>query len=689
MIEETLPFVSSPKQAPTARSILPPPNPSIRISTSVPTSLHEVTSITAEDQSTIKTLLDNFDPSSGKKYILIFDIDGTLRENNSDPYTQIDAIDPKIARLLSELNSFPNIKVVTLSSRPAYAITHSNIPKDINRLCSNGAEHLYPFDLEEDISRKSYDLWHPKRLLLTALYALVHRFHANLKSIKTNKERKTSNQLMKFFDEWVNSKKFGIKRIVGHSLEKNKNPDHVFYFGNSKADIKGMQVLQELAQKHEFKASTVFIKDPHNIDDPTISDRLSSFTDTHAFLYAARNKLPIKIRDNESSADCTVVTHNVQGNVIPLPNHYKNLHYDPLADKPRDRLHHNRIHTFQEFNGSDLADLIKEEPNPTGGYKLIDGLHIFWAPDFNQGAATSLVDFYCDESTSNSNLEQKARKGMQFIVTTAPSEYFNLELDPINNENKNTETLKPWFRIFKGETHSSKIDKFIHAMTGWGEKISSALAIRLKDLQNRTIQIINFHLPAVMDTTRRLVLLKNILSNESLATRELATILAGDFNPLDSILTPNLQTRISARSEEAQLEQVLKEHGFESPFRNKSTTHLDKRTFFKPLIHNLYRCLDLIAINKHFKFHDIDEQKISQKVEQYKCEPRGERRRLRKNLQYPSGLSVGKWHGSDHRKVTGLIDHIHQSAKVESNKNVHLFIKQLNADPDQHYVLAS
>ncbi len=682
MIEETLPPVSSPIQALTARSNLPPPNP-IEISTSVPVSLHEVTAIKAEDQMTLKALLDNFDPKSGKKYILIFDIDGTLRENDSNPYTQVNAIDPKIARLLSELNSFPNIKVVTLSSRPAYAITRSNIPKDLNRLCANGAEHLYPFDLEEEVSRISYDLWHPKRFTLTALYTAAHWIHKRLKTKAIATNKKTSSKLMKFFDEWINSKAFGIGRILGPSLEKNKSPDHVFYFGNSKADTKGMQALQELAQKFEFKASTIFIKDPHDSDDTAISDRLSSFTDTHAFLYAARNKLPSKISDNASSADCTVVTHNVQGNVIPLPNHYKNLHSDPLADEPRDRLHHNRIHTFQEFNGSDLTNLINEKPNPKGGYKLVDGLHVFWAPDFKQEEPSCLVDLYCDETTSGNNSEHQARKDMQYIVTTAPSEYFKLAID---SRNKDLEVLEPWFRIFQGETHNSKIDKFIHKMTGWGGKISSALAIRLKDLQNRTIQIVNFHLPAVMDTTRRLALLKNILSNESLATSELATILAGDFNPLDSILTPNLQTRISARSEEAQLEQVLKEHGFESPFRNKSTTHLDKRTFFKPLIHNLYRCLDLIAINKHFKFHDIDEQKISQKIEQYKCEPRGERRRLRKNLQYPSGVSVGKWHGSDHRKVTGLIDHIQQPIKVESHDNIDIFVKQINADPSKHYI---
>lgn len=649
---------------------------------------HQATTISSQDQETLEHLLKNFDPQSGKKYILIFDIDGTLRENNSDPYTQTDAIDPKIARLLSELNSFPNVKVVTLSSRPAYAITHSNIPKDIDRLCSNGAEHLYPFDLEEDVSSISYDLWHPKRLALTALYAVVHRIHANLKTQTTDTKKKSSSKLMKFFDEWINSKAFGIKRLLEHSIKKNKIPNHVFYFGNSNSDIKGMEVLQELAAKYNFKASSVFIKDPEDKNDPAISDRLSSFTDTHTFLYAARNKLPIKIRDNESSADCTVVTHNLQGNVIPLPNHYKNLHYDPLANESRDRLHHNRIHTFQEFNGSDLADLIGEEPNSAGGYKLIDGLHIFWAPDFNQGTPTSLVDFYCDETTSSSNLEQMARKGMQFIVTTAPSEYFKLELDPIIDTSIPNEA-KPWFRIFQGQTQSSKIDGLIHTLTGWGKKLSSALAIRLKDLQNRSIQIINFHLPAVIDSTQRLALLRNILNNETLAIHKLATIMAGDFNPLDSILTPNLQTRVSARSEETQLEQVLKEHGFESPFRSKSTTHFDKRTFFKPLINNLYRCLDLIAINKHFKFHDIDEAKVLQKIEEYKCEPRSERRRLRKNLQYPSGLSVGKWHGSDHRKVTGLIDHIHQPVKAESDKNVHLFIEQLNADLDQHYVLAS
>ena len=610
------------------------------------------------NQKTINKLLDNFDPSSAKNYVLIFDIDGTLRENNSDSYIHNDAIDPKIAQVLSELNTFPNVKVVTLSSRPAYAITHSNIPANLDRLCSNGSEHLYPFDLEEDVSRKSYDLWHPKRLALTALYAVVHRVHANLKNKTKDPKKKGSSKIMKIFDEYINSKRFGIERIIKHSLRKNKKPDQVFYFGNSNSDIKGMEALKDLAIEHGFKAHCVFIKDPHDSDHRAISDKLSSFEDTHSFLYAARRKLPAQIRDNENLADSTVVTHNLQGNVIPLPRHYKDPHYDPLAQELRDRLHHKRIHNFQEFNSRDLKELIDEEPSIEGGYKLINGLHIFWAPDFNQGPPISLVDLYCDETTSRTKAEHQDRKGMQYIVTIAPTEYFKIEHDLTENSNEVKEEPKPWFRIFKEKNHSSLKDKFIHTLTGWGEKISSALAVRLKDLENRTLQIVNFHLPAVMNTSGRLNLLKSILGNKTLAVQDFATILAGDFNPLDEILSPDLfMTRASARSEESQLEQVLKEYGFESPFRNKSTTHLDKRTFLKPLLGNLRRSLDLIAINHHLKFHNIDEDTVSQKIKQYECEPRSERKRLHKNLQHPSGVSVGKWHGSDHRKVTALVDY--------------------------------
>jgi hypothetical protein len=555
--------------------------------------------------------------------------------------------------------------------------------------------------MEEDKHPISYHLTHPGLALQTLLYSIIHRSREHKTTKRQNGNNKSFTKklfklltkgIMEIADEKLNDKSPGIKQIVQRSLKKNKKPDHMFFFGNSNSDIKGMRVLQELAQKHKYKASTVFVKDPNDSDDPAISHRLSSFKATHDFLRALRNKLPEKIRDNEKTADYTVVSHNIQGNAISLPEHYTDLHYDRLINATRDRLHHNRIHTFQEFNGNDLAKLIEEEPSMNGGYKHINGLHVFWAPDFKQGTPNTLVDFYSDESSGFMHPRDRPREGMQYMVTIAPSKYFTLEADDTElNKNETRSEISPWFRIFKNNPKDSTKNNLIHTMTGWGKQVSPALAIRLRDAKNQAIQIVNFHLPAVMDTTRRINLFKNILRSTALAVGDLATIIAGDFNPLDDMLAFRefCTTRDSARSEEAKLEQVLHDKGFISPFRTKSPTHLDKRTFLKPFVKNLYRALDLIAINKNFKFHDIDEEKVAQKTEQYRCEPRSERKRLRKNLQYPSGVSVGKWHGSDHRKVTALIDKNSDTVTNTEPTETKTYVQRLNADPAKHHILAA
>lgn len=586
-------------------------------------------SISEDDD--LNLLLSQVDFSPETKTLIISDLDGTMRPDDHHPYTKVDAIDPKIGEKLSALNARPNLKIATFSSRSAGAIMKSNVPPDLHRFCSNGVQYLQPFDLDEGSIIKHY-LGPNRPRLSTMLYllgnAIAQRYHAR-KGAKLKKSGFGHNltaAIKKYFDD-KSSKALGAKTIVENFMANGFKPDCVIYFGNGKSDLKGMNALNELAKQYGFDVKNVFVTDPEDTDDAVVTHRLNSYLRTHKFFDSAYNILCKPDTKLDSAADFTVATHNIQGNVIPLPDYYINEHKDLNDNRKKDRLHHNRVHAFQEFSKNSLVNLIGEDPGFQAGYKEINGLHVFWAPDFEQN-----------------------KIGMQYMVTTAPTQYFKLEQEP-------------WFKVFESNITEHPCDKLIRGITGWGKRINAALAVRLKNLKDQTIQVINFHLPAVSTTNERLKLLHRILRDPILEIKERATVLAGDFNPLDNMLRLKnfFKTRNSPKSEEARLERTLKRLGFTTPFRTKAYTHLDKRALVKPLFANFFRRLDLIAVNRPLEFAQLDEVKakgIREDRERLEKEQGdlGKRWRKHYNVSHDTGYRVGRSHGSDHNLVKADIN---------------------------------
>lgn len=89
----------------------------------------------------MQDLLAKFDLESDSNYLLVFDVDGTLRP---DEVTALDhrypKIDPKAAEQLHELNQLDRVKVIVLTARSYVDIFRSNLPKDITKYCGFGKQ---------------------------------------------------------------------------------------------------------------------------------------------------------------------------------------------------------------------------------------------------------------------------------------------------------------------------------------------------------------------------------------------------------------------------------------------------------------------------------------------------------------------------------------------------------------------
>ena len=89
----------------------------------------------------MQDLLAKFDLESDSQFVLIFDVDGTLRP---DEVTALDhrypKVDPKAAEQLHELNQHDRVRVMILTARSYVDIYRSNLPKDITKYCGFGKQ---------------------------------------------------------------------------------------------------------------------------------------------------------------------------------------------------------------------------------------------------------------------------------------------------------------------------------------------------------------------------------------------------------------------------------------------------------------------------------------------------------------------------------------------------------------------
>ena len=97
----------------------------------------------------MKNLLDKFDLDKETRFLLIFDVDGTLRPDTVDCLDhRHPKIHPEAAKQLMELNTHPRVTVSILTARSYVDIYRSNLPKNITKYCGFGKQIV-----ENDILR--------------------------------------------------------------------------------------------------------------------------------------------------------------------------------------------------------------------------------------------------------------------------------------------------------------------------------------------------------------------------------------------------------------------------------------------------------------------------------------------------------------------------------------------------------
>lgn len=86
-------------------------------------------------------LLGKFTFADNKRYLLIFDIDGTLRPDEIESLEhRYPKIDPEVSKMLMELNTRKDMDVIILTARSYLDVFKSNLPKSITKYCGCGKQ---------------------------------------------------------------------------------------------------------------------------------------------------------------------------------------------------------------------------------------------------------------------------------------------------------------------------------------------------------------------------------------------------------------------------------------------------------------------------------------------------------------------------------------------------------------------
>lgn len=263
-------------------------------------------------------LLTKFNFTKDRKYLLIFDIDGTLRPDT------IDALDhrhPKIApdtaRKLGDLNLADNLEIIILTARSYVDLYKSNFPANIVKFCGCGKQII-----DNDILRyareefaKSYDETVMfidilrdvlGKTLISAVDFLVTAgdfamyFHQNDFAESKNRIMEKINFLLENSSRWRIGD-FG-KEIVFHDtryrydkgdavkdIMDNQDlniPTHVFMFGDSPADhlaMIGLRKYQKDYPNKRLKVNNIRVGEKVTMDE-YIDFSFESYKDTNLFI---------------------------------------------------------------------------------------------------------------------------------------------------------------------------------------------------------------------------------------------------------------------------------------------------------------------------------------------------------------------------------------------------------------------
>lgn len=273
----------------------------------------------------MQDLLAKFDLEKNSKFVLIFDVDGTLRP---DEVTALDhrypKIDPKAAEQLLELNNHERVKIIVLTARSYVDIFRSNLPKNIVKYCGFGKQVVENDAVRysrEDFS-KAYDetiffvdiikdilgpyLTKDVSFLVTpgdfAIYFESNDFTGQKQSIMNvfeivfaHSKRWTIMDLGKeliFKDaKYSYDKGDAIWHILDHMNLSELT--QVFFFGDSPADYKAMTALRKYQQKYQQKRLKVknIAVGPGIADLEAVSIKLESYKDTIKFVDKLHEKI--------------------------------------------------------------------------------------------------------------------------------------------------------------------------------------------------------------------------------------------------------------------------------------------------------------------------------------------------------------------------------------------------------------
>ncbi|MDA0772496.1 MAG: hypothetical protein O3C63_06090 [Cyanobacteria bacterium] len=273
----------------------------------------------------MQDLIAKFDLETDSKYLLVFDVDGTLRP---DEVIALDhrypKIDPKAAEQLLELNQHDKVDILILTARSYVDIFRSNLPKNIKKYCGFGKqvvendavrytrqefanaydETIFFIDIIKDILGPH--LTQDVSFLVTpgdfAMYFESHEYEAQKKSIMNVLEIVFAHsnrwEILDFGKELIfKDAKYPYDKgdAIWDILDQIDLSEltQVFFFGDSMADYKAMLALRAYQQKYQQKRLKVknVCVGPALVNEEAVTIKLDSYKDTIKFLESLHQKV--------------------------------------------------------------------------------------------------------------------------------------------------------------------------------------------------------------------------------------------------------------------------------------------------------------------------------------------------------------------------------------------------------------
>jgi hydroxymethylpyrimidine pyrophosphatase-like HAD family hydrolase len=272
----------------------------------------------------MQKLLDKFNLNN-TNFLLIFDVDGTLRPDTVDCLDhRHPKIHPDTARQLMELNTLDKVTISILTARSYVDIYRSNLPKNITKYCGFGKQIVesdilrYP---REDFHR-AYDeitmfidllkdILGPKLTINLDFLMTPGDFAIYFESDNYHEQKKKIMEIIEIV--LFNSKRWSIMDLGKELVFKDakypydkgdsivdilnntnlKEATQVFFFGDSNDDYKAMEALRTYQKSYpqkRIKVNNVCVG-PALMGREFVDVEFQSYKDTLHFVSELHDKL--------------------------------------------------------------------------------------------------------------------------------------------------------------------------------------------------------------------------------------------------------------------------------------------------------------------------------------------------------------------------------------------------------------